>query len=384
MQQKLKGLMIRRRRLERKMPQSELCRGICAVSYLSKIELGKVDCSPEVLRMLFERLNIRWNEDANFCRTQQNWVDECYDRLFSGEELDDLPQALAQREAEYRDSPFFLDWALLSNYVSDGTQTDVEDLLPAMDSRQLSLYLCTQGRYEELLQMPIRSFFLLEAGKHSYWQGEYSVAMTYLQQSMQRASEEGSFPVMMYCALFLGNCYNSLNQIGQACAYYRIGNRMARSLGSKRLMRVTLYNIATMELQQGQPEKALQYFLRDSWNEAMYYQKLAHCYERLGMNEQALQTLDLALKAPIMELSCSPEQAKDILERLCMLTRYRIEHADYLHREEYGSALTQLLEMMERLLSPSFARFYVPWLEEWCTANRKYRTAYELLRKYRM
>ena len=41
MGQKLQGFIIRKYRQERKWSQSSLCRGICAVSYLSKIVQGK-------------------------------------------------------------------------------------------------------------------------------------------------------------------------------------------------------------------------------------------------------------------------------------------------------------------------------------------------------
>ena len=68
MGQKLQGFIIRKYRQERKWSQSSLCRGICAVSYLSKIEQGKAEGSPEVLTLLFRRLGIPWREDPAFCR----------------------------------------------------------------------------------------------------------------------------------------------------------------------------------------------------------------------------------------------------------------------------------------------------------------------------
>ena len=42
------GLLIRQARLQRDWSQEGLCRGICAPSYLSKIEQGKAAPSPEV------------------------------------------------------------------------------------------------------------------------------------------------------------------------------------------------------------------------------------------------------------------------------------------------------------------------------------------------
>ena len=64
----LQGLLIRQRRLERNWSQSGLCQGICAVSYLSKIEQGRAEGSREILDLLFARLGIAWREDPAFCR----------------------------------------------------------------------------------------------------------------------------------------------------------------------------------------------------------------------------------------------------------------------------------------------------------------------------
>ena len=42
---KMIGMRIRRERIKRNWSQSGLCYGICAVSYLSKIEQGKMEVS---------------------------------------------------------------------------------------------------------------------------------------------------------------------------------------------------------------------------------------------------------------------------------------------------------------------------------------------------
>ncbi len=57
---------------------------------------------------------------------------------------------------------------------------------------------------------------------------------------------------------------------------------MARSLGRLKDMAIMAYNLATTELQLGLPEDALRHLLEQPWNEAVYFQKLAICYEQLG------------------------------------------------------------------------------------------------------
>ena len=48
------GTLIRRERLRKNLSQEGLCKGICVVSYLSKIEQGKADPSDEVAALLLE------------------------------------------------------------------------------------------------------------------------------------------------------------------------------------------------------------------------------------------------------------------------------------------------------------------------------------------
>ena len=50
------GTLICRERLRRNWSQEGLCRGICAVSYLSKIEKGRAEPSPQIQQMLLQRL----------------------------------------------------------------------------------------------------------------------------------------------------------------------------------------------------------------------------------------------------------------------------------------------------------------------------------------
>lgn len=52
------GYVIARERLAKSWSQEGLCKGICTVSYLSKIENGKADPSEQILCLLFERLGL--------------------------------------------------------------------------------------------------------------------------------------------------------------------------------------------------------------------------------------------------------------------------------------------------------------------------------------
>ena len=57
------GYIIYRERVQRNWSQAGLCKGICTVSYLSKIESGRAEPSEEILRLLLARLNLETNRE---------------------------------------------------------------------------------------------------------------------------------------------------------------------------------------------------------------------------------------------------------------------------------------------------------------------------------
>lgn len=382
MSQRLQGFVIRKRRQELGWSQAGLCQGICAVSYLSKIEQGKAEGSPEVIGLLFQRLGIHWNDSPAFQKEAKIFLEACYDHLFSGEKLTVLAQTLRERREQYHNSPFFLDWVLLSGASVWQAPEEVEEFLPAMDSRQRCLYLALKGDFQTVLRESSQSLYLLHAGKQAYWRGEYGYAMSCLQRGADQAAGEGSLPVMMHCRVFLGNCYSSMNQLEQTREHYSAASRMARCLDAQEDLTAIAYNQATTELQLGLVEDALRHLLECPWNEALYFHKLAICYERLGQPDMARQALEQAAIAPLGELPCDPPQAREIFTQMCSLVRFRLEDPNYLQSPEYGKALRLCVRNLEQQLSVGFVRFHAIWLEEWYAANRQYRLAYELVRRF--
>ena len=76
------GMRIRRERIKRNWSQSGLCYGICAVSYLSKIEQGKMEVSEEILKLLLERLELLWIDDKE-TKDLESFVEAQYEFLFT-------------------------------------------------------------------------------------------------------------------------------------------------------------------------------------------------------------------------------------------------------------------------------------------------------------
>ena len=82
------GLLIRRERLEKNYSQEGLCRGICAVSYLSKIEQGKAQAGDDVVVPLLARLGIDFETDPEYLAWGEALVVSLYEKLLTGREED--------------------------------------------------------------------------------------------------------------------------------------------------------------------------------------------------------------------------------------------------------------------------------------------------------
>lgn len=78
------GLRLRQERLKRGWSQEGLCRGICAASYLSKIEQGRVQAAPELLALLMKRLDLPWYGEN--LPELEGLVERRYAQLLDGEQ----------------------------------------------------------------------------------------------------------------------------------------------------------------------------------------------------------------------------------------------------------------------------------------------------------
>lgn len=370
------GAVIRRARLGRNWSQEGLCRGICTVSYLSKIEQGKAEGSSEVLRLLLERLDVPWYEDQETMEAGAKWVERCYEAVLScdPEEHENLApefDALAPRLAS---SPYGLDVAVLGGFVHPEQPMENMGLEEYLDRRQLALRRVQQERYQEAVDLYPCAYTWLRAGMDHYVRGDsYTAAVECLSQAYQRASEQGYVRLMLLSKLYMGNCYCNQLQLEQMEEQYRVARRLIHALGDENTLRVMNYNQASGYLECGQYRKAYEYFSTVDQPRGMELHKLALCCEKLGLTGEALEALD---RAEGMDWDL------ELGRQMCHLVRCRLEHPDYLHRPEYGAQLMQVFRDCQAQLPIGYAAFHLPWVLEWYTANRQYRSAYELLRDF--
>ena len=140
------GFVIRRERLARGWSQQGLCKGICAVSYLSKIEQGQAAPSREVLDALFVRLNLPVPDEAQRRDAEQR-IRQGMEALFDGR-WDDVREA-TDGLPDLRDSELE-PWALLLRAYAAPPYAPLDEALePCLSRIQLDLQRNLQDRCEE-------------------------------------------------------------------------------------------------------------------------------------------------------------------------------------------------------------------------------------------
>ena len=373
MRPELAGALIRRARLEKNWSQEGLCRGICSVSWLSKIEAGREGADPELVSALFARLGLDMAERPG----DAELIGRCYEAAFSldYEAWDGLLAEL--RAARLEKGPFCLDAELLGQLFSDEHAAPgwARDLEPALGPGQRALLYWLSGDFEALCRLDGRAFALNLRGEEAYARGNNTLALELLERACRLAADEGRLRVLMHARLLIGNCYSNSMQYEAMLRHYEAAERMARTLGDEDSVRSIEYNRAATALELGRAQEAYDALTRLGAKSAMELHKLAAACELLGKRDEALAALDRAKEAE----APSPEPVRELAGRICGLVRCRLEHPDYLERPEYGAELMELFETMRRELPIGYASFHLPRVLEWLRARRMYRQAYELL-----
>ena len=220
------------------------------------------------------------------------------------------------------------------------------------------------------------AYTYLTLGMADYKAGNYSSAVDALQTAYDLASREGAVRIMLEAKLFLGNAYCNRQDLPNMERQYRVAQRLAEDLQDQRALGAIGYNTASVWIETGRYEDAYTWFSRQEQPSLMSLHKLAICCAKTGRREMALSTLKQA------EGMDTDEMDRSLAMQLLSLVRYRVEHPDYLSREDYGTLLLESFTRLRRELPSGFAIFHLPWVLEWYKATRQNKKACELLEEF--
>lgn len=367
------GFVIRRERLNRNWSQEGLCKGICTVSYLSKIEQGKAEPSEEILRLLMERMGLSWSQASPENAAE---IRNAYEMLLSNDPA--LGDCVAgMEEAQYLYSSAGPDLLLLRQFSTENEAPLAGELEVCLDQRQLALQRLLQGRGDEAVRLFPCGFTFYHAGKNEYARGRMASALEKLQAAYQLASAEGRPWLMLYIRLTMGNCYSNRQNLPAMEQHYEVAQRLAAALGDESVLADIAYNRAATRLELGQYDRALAYFEQLHKPGRMALHKKAICYEKLGRTAEARKALRQAKAAPAE--AWMPE---GIDEEMLSLVEMRVSTPEYLHDSQYGEKLLHCFRRLQEEMPSGYARFHLPWVLEWYESNRLYKQALSLMKNF--
>lgn len=367
------GNLILRERLARSWSQAGLCKDICTVSYLSKIETGKAQPSADVLRLLLARLGL--HTDPALEAAGARCAEDGYERLFTGR-FGELAAALpAASDETYRATAAWTDLLLLRQFDTDGGALDA-GLEAGMTPRQLAMQRLLQGRWDEALALLPNAFCHWRIGVSAYEAGCYEDAVEHLQAGYDLAARDGAARLMLLCRAYMGNCYCNRRDIERMRPHYAAARRLAQALGEQELLDSIAYNTAAVQIERGQFEEAYGYFSALNDPGVLALHKLAICCEKTGRTAEAYAALERA------EAAETAEQRSEAVEKMLAVVHFRLAHPDYLHCDAYGTLLLDCFACCRTRLPQGYAAFHLPWVVEWYTAARQYKKVCELLTEF--
>ena len=364
------GNLILRERLARSWSQAGLCKDICTVSYLSKIETGKAQPSDDVLRLLLARLGL--HTDPALEAAGARCAEDGYERLFTGR-FGELAAALpAVSDETYRATAAWTDLLLLRQFDTGGGALDA-GLEAGMTQRQLAMQRLLQGRWDEALALLPNAFCHWRIGVSAYEAGRYEDAVEHLQAGYDLAARDGAARLMLLCRTYMGNCYCNRRDMERMRPHYAAARRLAQALGERELLDSIAYNTAAVQIERGQFEEAYGYFSALDDPSVLALHKLAICCEKTGRTAEAYAALERAEAA---------EQRSEAVEKMLAVVRFRLAHPDYLRCDAYGTLLLDCFACCRTRLPQGYAAFHLPWVVEWYTAARQYKKVCELMTEF--
>ncbi|ABS20867.1 tetratricopeptide repeat protein [Bacillus cytotoxicus] len=295
MQQTLEkiGKQVFYKRLQQKMTQEELCQGICSVSYLSKIENGKIEASEEILQLLCTRLEIAVSDLRDVEEEVKDKLDEWLNALVHL----DKPQVERIYKELQEEMNQVLDFEIINYYKLLYTRYLIMKRdLPALEEEleelkkvykkyspfQKLLYTYSRAlmyfmkhRYKDSLECLVQTELMAKeqgyyetgiyynlALVYSYLELDY-MAIYFANIALEGFRSEYKFRNVINCQLIIAFSYIRKKQYDEALEMYNNISREAISFADKDVITsIVLNNLGYLYYHKKEYKKAKEYYLQ--------------------------------------------------------------------------------------------------------------------------
>lgn len=386
------GYLLKSRRLAKGMDQQTLCRGVCSVSYLSKIENGRADAGEDVLRLLFGRLGIEdWSRRPRD-GAAADALNDYFERTLLGEDTDAAAKRVRALLPGLEATELELDGRLFAVYdKKDEAESRArlaalapfrEDMTPRQ--RMLEAHAAwvmgvdTDGAgLREAEKISPCWLTALDLAGRDIERGAWQESLRWARAAFDRSSAAGCVHGMREASMAEGTCYANLYNIPLMRSAYARTAALSRDRAD--VLGDIAYNTGATLLEVGDDRAALPYLLESyrareageaSQMRLLTCHKLALCFQRLHRREEGEPYLREA------EEMCGamPDEGWALM---IALVRRRYSPG-YLDDPAYGDMLRRFCQSGE--FPRGYVAFHERMLEEWLTHQRRYKEAYELIK----
>ena len=217
----LDGLLIRVNREKKYLTQEYLCKGICSVSYLSKIEKGNINPSDEIISLLFQRLEVKYYNNIDFVKQGKELLNDIYKSNYFGlKSYEEKVEKIREKKEVYLSSPLFLDYQLFELYEKcyELQQIDILKYKEYMNTEQLYLSYFLTGFINndiEMLEVAKRisnkAETVRQIGYVKWIDGKYYESIEFYLEALNLANNEGNIKEQINICTMLGNLYMDIN-----------------------------------------------------------------------------------------------------------------------------------------------------------------------------
>lgn len=395
------GYLIRRERLARNLSQEGLARGICAVSYLSKIEQGLVEPGQEIIDRLFAALQIDFVRDPELEKEAERQLAAFFFLDEADEPCPEQHVFFEKHGERLAHSEFALSYSVYQ-MCNEADQNDkdavkarfdkLKPFLHCMPPRVRQQALFCLGRktedareaasiFEEAARIsPNCEILSAQAGCMSSL-GEYGKSRELSERALSLAFEQGNVVVMVRCCLRLGTDACNRYEMDLAKRYFQRGIALTRGHRMD-IKKYVDYNLGSTYLELGRDEEALFYLKQaeeDSWNDQhnlLLHQKLSILYSRLGETEKAREQAALARSflGKAERLNAAGKCLYATMIRFAEL----LSDQEAMDINEYERVVRTLYEETMNTFGHGFMQFYGRYLVELLRQQRKYKEALQI------
>ncbi|MEN1969605.1 helix-turn-helix transcriptional regulator [Lentibacillus sp. N15] len=285
------GSYIKLHRIKQEMTQAQLADGIVSFAYLSKIENGKTEASPEVISLLCTRLGIQLDNEKEI--TIKEKCQEWFSQLFEVNDQEEIVKGYNELEYLMQDTHsenlvmfeiYKIRYFLIMGEIEAAlTQINsLADLSETFDSLHQFYWYKFKGNYNTAISefnQAMRMYKLaeeklnqLELAEEEVADLQYTISVThsklrntlesieYANKALDVFQKQYHFYRCAQCHILLGISYRRLMMYEKAIKNYNLASHLGKLSENKQLIQLTNQNLGNLYSTKGEASKAIKCF----------------------------------------------------------------------------------------------------------------------------